>query len=91
MKRNYAADKANGNPVLSESEFDWRTKAYVLGGIIGAVVGVGAAYMYVSSAEREKRKPELQASEAVGIGLAVLAMLRQIAGLHGGDDKKKRR
>ena len=91
MKRNYAADKANGNSVLAESEIDWRTKAYVVGGIIGAVVGVGAAYVYVSSAEREKRKPELQASEAVGIGLAVLAMLRQIAGLRGGDDKKKRR
>lgn len=71
---------------------DWRTKAYLVGGVVGALIGIGAAYVYVSSAEDGERAPELHPGEAVGIGLALLAVLRQIAGLGGGDkDKKKRR
>ena len=60
----------------------WRTKAFVTGGLVGALLGLGAAYIYVSSAEKTGEKPELPASEAVGIGLALLAVLRQIATMH---------
>ena len=70
---------------------DWKTKAYLVGAVVGAVVGVGAAYLYVSSSEKEGGPPELQPQEAVGIGLAIIAALRQIASLHGGDEKKKLR
>ena len=69
----------------------WRTKAFVIGGVIGAVAGLGAAYLYVNSVERHGADPELQPREAVGIGLALLAVLRQIATLHEGDDKKKKK
>lgn len=68
---------------------DWRTKTYIIGAAIGAVVGVGAAYLYVHSSEEEGRAPELRPTEAVGIGLAIIAALRQIANLHAGDAKKK--
>jgi len=70
---------------------DWRTKAYVLGGLAGAIVGVGAAYLYVSAAEQGEETPDLKPGEAVGIGLAVLALLRQIAGIRAGDDKDKKK
>ncbi|MBI3763630.1 MAG: hypothetical protein HY260_17445 [Chloroflexi bacterium] len=69
---------------------DWRTKAYIIGAALGAVVGVGAAYLYVHSSEEDGRPPELQPTEAVGIGLAIIAALRQIANLHAGDTKKLR-
>lgn len=72
---------------------DWRTKAYIVGGVVGALIGVGAAYVFVNSTEDGERARELHPGEAVGIGLAVLAVLRQIAGLGGGDkdkDKKKK-
>ena len=69
---------------------DWRTKAYLVGGLVGAIVGVGAAYLYVNAAEQQDEMPELKPGEAVGIGLAVLALLRQIAGMRAPDDKKKR-
>ena len=71
------------------TEINWRTKAYVVGGLVGVLVGVGAAYLYVSAAEQGEETPDLKPGEAVGIGLAVLALLRQISGIRAGDDKDK--
>jgi hypothetical protein len=68
---------------------NWRTKAFLVGGVVGAVLGLSAAYIYVNSVEKEGVQPEIQPAEAVGIGLALLAILRQIANLHEGDRKKK--
>ena len=68
---------------------DWRTKAFLVGGAVGALLGLSAAYIYVNSVEKEGVSPEIQPTEAVGIGLALLAVLRQIANLHEGDRKKK--
>lgn len=67
----------------------WRTRAFVVGGFVGALLGLGAAYIYVSSAEKTGEKPELPASEAVGIGLALLAVLRQIATMQEKGEKAK--
>jgi hypothetical protein len=69
---------------------DWRAKAYVVGGLVGAIVGIGAAYLYVNAAEAQEDTPDLKPGEAVGIGLAVLGLLRQIAGIRASDDKKKK-
>jgi hypothetical protein len=74
---------------MSMSEMDWRTKTFVIGGVLGAVLGLSAAYIYVNSVEREGAEPELRPAEAVGLGLALLAVLRQIATLHSGDKDKK--
>ena len=69
---------------------DWRAKAFVIGGAVGAVLGLSAAYIYVNSVEKEGAPPEIQPGEVVGVGLALLAILRQIATLHEGDLKKKK-
>jgi gas vesicle protein len=68
----------------------WRTKALVIGGLTGALVGVLAAYLYADSVDRHGTEPELQTGEAVGIGMALLALLRQISTLHAGDAKQVR-
>jgi len=73
------------------AEANWRTTAYLVGAAVGAVVGVGAAYLYINAVEQQDEMPELKPGEAVGIGLAVLALLRQIAGIRAPDDKKKKR
>lgn len=71
------------------TDSQWRTKAFMVGGAVGALLGLGAAYIYVSSAEKTGEKPELPASEAVGIGLALLAVLRQIATMQEKGEKAK--
>ena len=70
-------------------DLDWRVKALLTGGVIGTALGLTAAYLYIHSVEEEGTTPEIQPSEAVGIGLAILAVLRQIATLHEGDSPKK--
>ena len=62
------------------TDSNWRTRAYLAGGLAGAVLGLGVAYIYVNAAEKSgQAKPELPPSEAVAIGLALLAVLRQVA------------
>jgi hypothetical protein len=69
---------------------DWRTKTFVIGGAVGAVLGLSAAYIYVNSVEKEGAQPEIQPGEVVGLGLALLAILRRIASRHEADRKKKK-
>ncbi len=65
---------------------DWKTKLLLFGGIAGALVGVGAAYLYMRSVEAEQGGTALyprrvKPTAAVSVGLSVLGLLRQIANL----------
>ena len=73
------------------NNMNWRTRAFIISGIVGAALGVSAAYIYINSVEKNGREPSLQPKEAVGIGLSLLALLRQIATLHEGDAGGKRK
>ena len=68
------------------SGVDWKTKLMLFGGIGGALVGVGAAYLYVRSVEAEQGGTALaprpvKPTAAVSVGLSILGLLRQIASL----------
>jgi hypothetical protein len=69
-------------------ELDWRQRAFIVGGVVGALLGVGAAYIYVNAAEESGETPELRPGSAVTIGLSLLALLRQVAAIGEGDDDK---
>ena len=63
-----------------------KTKLMLFGVAAGALVGAGAAYLYVRSVEAEHGGTALaprpvKPTAAVSIGLSVLSLLRQIAGL----------
>lgn len=73
------------------SASNWRARAYLTGGLVGAVLGLGVAYIYVNAAEKSGDTPELPPSEAVGIGLALLAFMRQIATLYEKDSAGKKK
>ena len=65
---------------------DWKTKVMIFGGIVGGLVGAGAAYLYVRSVEAEQGGAALaprpvKPTAAVSVGLSVLTLLRQIASL----------
>ncbi|PWH17638.1 MAG: hypothetical protein DDG59_07880 [Anaerolineae bacterium] len=59
----------------------WRTKTLLLGGIIGALVGLSAAYLLVQRAEKEQGRLQMNAGEGIKLGLLVLGLLRQVAQL----------
>jgi hypothetical protein len=68
---------------------NWRGKAFVIGGAVGALLGLGAAYIYINAAEQSGETPELSPGTAVTIGLSLLALLRQVAAIAEGDTKEK--
>jgi hypothetical protein len=64
-----------------------KTRVMIVGGVVGALLGVGAAYVYLQSADVKvdeggnERLPAVQPAKALTIGLAVMTLLRQIAGM----------
>ena len=70
---------------------DWRVKAFLVGGVAGALFGLATAYIYVRSFEKRGEAPELAPSDAVGLGLTALGLLRQVASLNEQPDKSKKK
>jgi hypothetical protein len=60
---------------------NWKTKALLLGALVGAVVGVGAAYLLVHRAEDEEGEMHITPGQGVKLGLLVFGLLRQVAQL----------
>jgi len=62
-----------------------RNRAFIVGGTIGALLGVLAAWIYVRDLPLEEAQeaqlPAMAPSDALKLGLTVLGLLRQIAGL----------
>ncbi|MCC7358689.1 MAG: hypothetical protein IT317_04400 [Anaerolineales bacterium] len=68
-------------------EVGWRQRAFLIGGVVGALLGLGAAYIFVNAAEHNGETPEVTPGTAVTIGLSLLALLRQVAAIGEGDGK----
>ncbi len=71
-------------------DIDWRQRAFIIGGVVGALLGLGAAYIYVNSADEAGERPELKPGSAVTIGLSLLGLLRQVAAIGEGESGKKK-
>ena len=68
----------------------WKSKALVLGALIGALTGLGTAYFLVKNAEKEGEALSLTSGQGVKLGLLILGTLRQVMQLDdGGKGKKK--
>jgi hypothetical protein len=64
---------------LSTETSQWRNKTLAAGVFIGALVGLGAAYLLVQKADRDKGKLEVGTGEGIKLGLIVLEFLRKIS------------
>jgi len=60
---------------------NWKPKVLLIGGVLGALVGVAASYLYAQQAEREGSMPTISAGEGVKLGLLILGLLRSVATL----------
>jgi hypothetical protein len=64
-----------------------RTRLVIVGGVLGGLLGVGAAYLYMRSVsievdeEGRERLPAVQPGKALAVGLGVLTVLKQITGM----------
>jgi hypothetical protein len=66
---------------------NWKPKVLIIGAVIGALTGLGAAYLLAQRAEKQGIKPSLGTREGISLGMLVFGLLRQVAQLGGGDEK----
>jgi hypothetical protein len=60
----------------------WKTKLLVIGGVLGALVGLGTAYLLVREAEEKgSGPPEISTADAVKATVGVIGLMRGIASL----------
>ena len=60
---------------------NWKIKIMVVGAVLGAVLGAGAAMLLIQRAEGEDGKVNVSAGDGLKIGATVIALLRQVASL----------
>lgn len=70
---------------IESSQISWKTTWMVAGGVVGALLGVLAVYLYIRSVESESEgmaapRP-IKPGAAVQVALAVLTAIRQFANL----------
>lgn len=69
-----------------EEQSQLRTRIMVIGGVLGALVGLGAAYMLVQRADKEGQELNLSTGEGIRLGMLLLGVLRQVSRLGDGKD-----
>jgi hypothetical protein len=67
--------------VNMDEDPNWKTKIFLFGGIIGALTGLGAAYLLVQQAERQGEQPRIGTGEGIKLGMGVLGLLRRVGEL----------
>jgi hypothetical protein len=70
---------------IANMDTSWTTQVLVIGAIVGALTGLGGAYLLIQRAKNRNETPSLDAKEGLRLGLLVFGLLRQVAML-GEDD-----
>ena len=64
-----------------QQELDWKKKYILIGGIVGLMSGLFAAFVLIQRAEQRQMTPKINAGDGVKVGLGVLGVLKLIADL----------
>lgn len=68
------------NQEFNQTDKNWKTKVLMLGVIIGALTGLGTAYLLIQRADGEEGL-NITPGEGVKLGVSVFSFLRQISNL----------
>ena len=63
----------------------WKTKTLITGAVVGALTGLGAAYLVISRSEEQDQPPKIGAGDGIRLALLLLGLVRQI-GEFGADE-----
>lgn len=58
-----------------------KSRVLLVGAVLGAVVGLGSAYLLVQKAERKGEHIQINAGDVVRLGLLVFGLLRSVSQL----------
>lgn len=67
------------------SEDNWKMKTLLVGVVLGAATGLGAAYLLTRRAEERGERLAISSKEGIKLGVLIAGMLRSIITL--GEDK----
>jgi hypothetical protein len=66
---------------IMDMDPNWKTKTLLFGSIIGALTGLGAAYLLIQQAERQGEQPKIGTGEGLRLGMGVLGLLKHVGEL----------
>lgn len=68
------------NEIVPENASDnsWKVQTLVIGTVIGALTGLGAAFLLTRRAEQKGEKVSISAGQGVKLGMLVAGLLRSI-------------
>jgi hypothetical protein len=69
------------NVDLEKTNDNWKRNALIIGAVVGALVGLGAAYLMIQNAEKQGSQISVTAGDGVKLGITVMGLLRQVAAL----------
>lgn len=70
--------------IIEQPDNSWKTQSLVIGGVVGALVDVGAAFLLTKRAEQKGAKLAVTPVKGVQLGVLLAGLLRSILAL--GDD-----
>jgi len=60
---------------------NWKPKLYIIGGLIGALVGVGSAFLLSQNMEKSGKRPHLSTQEGFRLLLLLIGVVRNVSNL----------
>lgn len=70
--------------IIEKPDNSWKLQTLVIGGVLGALVGVGAAFLLTKRAEQKGTSLAITPGKGVQLGVMIAGLLRSILSL--GDD-----
>jgi len=64
-----------------DKDNSWKIRTLILGAVVGAATGLGAAYLLTRRAEQEGEELSITSGQGLKLGLLVIGLLRQIMSL----------
>ena len=64
-----------------EETNNWKSRTLIIGCILGAIAGLGAAYILVRRADEAQTQPQLTTGDGVKIGMGLAGVFKLISDL----------
>jgi hypothetical protein len=68
-------------PIEDQPDNSWKIQTLVIGGVLGAMVGLGAAYLLAKRAEQKGAQLAITPGKGVQLGVLLAGLLRSILSL----------